>query len=63
VKTLAGVFKSGFKVENRKVAQSSAKWKAQAPTMTGQYDNLIKKGGNEDAAAEALFSVTKAGKF
>ena len=62
-KALAAVFKSGFKVEDRKVAQSIAKWKTQAPTMTGQYNNLIKKGGNEDTAAEALFGVTKAGKF
>ncbi|MFY9260216.1 MAG: c-type cytochrome [Gallionella sp.] len=62
-KALAAVFKSGFKVEDRKVAQSVAKWKSQAGTMTGQYDNLIKKGGNEEAAAEAVFAVVKAGKF
>jgi cytochrome c551/c552 len=60
---LATVLKSGFKVEDRKVAASVAKWKNQAGTMTGQYQNLIKKGGNEDAAAEALFEAVKAGKI
>ena len=62
-KTLAAVFKSGFKVEDRKVASSVAKWKSQAGTMTGQYENLIKKGGNEEAAAEAVFAAVKAGKL
>lgn len=62
-KTLAAVFKAGFKVEDRKVAQSSAKWKSQAGTMTGQYDNLIKKGGNEEAAAQAVFAAVKEGKI
>ena len=60
-KTLAGVFKSGFKVEDRKVAESSAKWKGQAAVMTGQYNSLIK--GHEDEAAEALFAAVKAGKL
>jgi cytochrome c551/c552 len=60
-KALAGVFKSGFKVEDRKVAQSVAKWKGQAAIMTGQYTSLIK--GHEDEAAEALFAAVKAGKL
>jgi cytochrome c551/c552 len=59
-KTLAGVFKSGFKVEDRKLA-SDAKWKAQAATMTGQFTSLIK--GHEDEAAEAVFAAVKAGKI
>lgn len=58
-KTLAGVFKSGFKVEDRKVASSVAKWKGQAAMMTGQFNTLIK--GHEDDAAEALFAAVKAG--
>jgi len=60
-KTLAGVFKSGFKVEDRKVAESNAKWKSQAATMTGQFTTLIK--GHEDEAAAALFDAVKAGKI
>lgn len=60
-KTLAGVFKSGFKVEDRKVAGSDDKWKKQAALMTGQFNTLIK--GHEDAAAEALFAAVKAGKI
>jgi cytochrome c551/c552 len=62
-KALAAVLKSGFKVEDRKVAQSTAKWKSQAGTMTGQYDALIKKGGNEEAAAEAVFAAVKEGRI
>jgi cytochrome c551/c552 len=60
-KTLAGVFKSGFAVENRKVAESNEKWKKQAALMTGQFNALIK--GHEDEAAEALFAAVKAGKI
>lgn len=60
-KTLAGVFKSGFKVEDRKVAGSNAKWKGQAAVMTGQFSTLIK--GHEDEAAEAVFAAVKAGKI
>lgn len=60
-KALAGVFKSGFKVEDRKVAGSNAKWKGQAAVMTGQFTSLIK--GHEDEAAEALFAAVKAGKI
>lgn len=60
-KTLAGVFKSGFAVENRKVASANDKWKKQAAIMTGQYTTLIK--GHEDEAAEALFAAVKAGKI
>ncbi len=60
-KTLAGVFKSGFAVENRKVASSDDKWKKQAAVMTSQYTTLIK--GHEDEAAEALFAAVKAGKL
>ena len=60
-KALAAVFKSGFKVEDRKVAEGNPKWKAQAAVMTGQYTSLIK--GHEDEAAEALFAAVKAGKI
>jgi len=60
-KTLAGVFKSGFKVEDRKVAAHNDKWKAQAAVMTGMFNSNIK--GHEDAAAEALFAAVKAGKI
>lgn len=60
-KTLAGVFKSGFKVEDRKVAGGNAKWKGQAALMTGQFNSLIK--GHEDEAAAALFAAVKAGKI
>lgn len=58
---LAKVFKAGFKVEDRKVAASNAKWKSQAATMTGQFGTLIK--GHEDEAAKALFEAVKAGKM
>jgi len=60
-KALAAVFKSGFKVEDRKVAAANAKWKAQAAVMTSQYTALIK--GHEEEAAEALFAAVKAGKI
>jgi cytochrome c551/c552 len=60
-KALAAVFKSGFKVEDRKIAGSNAKWKGQAAVMTSQYSTLIK--GHEDEAAEALFAAVKAGKI
>ncbi len=60
-KTLAAVFKSGFKVEDRKVAGSNDKWKKQAAVMTGQFNSLIK--GHEDEAATALFDAVKAGKI
>lgn len=60
-KALAAVFKSGFKVEDRKVAASNAKWKGQAAVMTGQFTTLIK--GHEDDAAAALFDAVKAGKI
>jgi cytochrome c551/c552 len=59
--TLAGVFKSGFKVEDRKVAGSNDKFKKQAAIMTAQYGTLIK--GHEDEAAAALFAAVKAGKI
>lgn len=58
---LAKVFKSGFKVEDRKIASSEPKYKAQAAIMTGQYNALIK--GHEDDAAKALFAAVKAGKI
>lgn len=61
--TLAAVLRSGFKVEDRKVAQFRAKWKSQAGTMTIQYNNLIKKGGNEEAAAEAVFAAVREGRI
>ena len=56
---LAAVFKSGFKVEDRKIANSEAKFKGQAGVMTGQFNTLIK--GHEDDAAKALFAAVKAG--
>jgi cytochrome c551/c552 len=58
---LAKVFKSGFKVEDRKIANSEPKYKSQASIMTGQYTSLIK--GHEDEAAKALFDAVKAGKM
>lgn len=60
-KALAAVFKSGFKVEDRKVAAADEKWKKQAAVMTGQFGTLIK--GHEDEAADALFAAVKAGKI
>jgi cytochrome c551/c552 len=59
--TLAKVFKSGFKVADRKIAQSEPKFKGQASTMTGMYSMYIK--GHEDDAAKALFAAVKAGKM
>jgi len=59
--TLAKVFKSGFKVEDRKVAQAEPKFKSQASTMTGMYGMYIK--GHEEDAAKALFAAVKAGKM
>lgn len=58
---LAKVFKAGFKVEDRKVAVSNAKWKGQANMMTGQFNSLIK--GHEDDAAKALFEAVKSGRM
>jgi len=58
---LEKVFKSGFKVEDRKVASTEPKFKAQAAIMTGQYNALIK--GHEDEAAKALFAAVKSGKM
>ncbi|HTN93042.1 MAG TPA: hypothetical protein VMJ33_00520 [Gallionella sp.] len=58
---LAAVFKSGFKVEDRKIASSEEKFKKQAAVMTGQYNTLIK--GHEDEAAKALFAAVKSGKI
>ncbi|MGA7595277.1 MAG: hypothetical protein WCA64_08770 [Gallionella sp.] len=58
---LAKVFKSGFKVEDRKIASSEPKYKNQATIMTGQYKSLIK--GHEDEAAKALFAAVKSGKM
>ncbi len=58
---LAAVFKSGFKVEDRKIASSEPKFKKQVALMTPQYNNLIK--GHEDEAAKALFDAVKAGKL
>jgi cytochrome c551/c552 len=58
---LASVFKSGFSVDDRKVAGSSAKWKSKTMLMTPQFNNLIK--GHEDEAAKALFAAVKAGKI
>ncbi len=58
---LAAVFKSGFKVEDRKLAGSDPKWKAKGALMTPQFNTLIK--GHEDEAAKALFDAVKAGKM
>jgi cytochrome c551/c552 len=58
---LAAVFKSGFKVEDRKIAGSEPKFKSKAAIMTPQFNNLIK--GHEDEAAKALFDAVKAGKM
>jgi cytochrome c551/c552 len=59
--TLAKVFKSGFKVEDRKIAMSEPKFKKQAATMTGMFNSKIK--GHEDEAAKALFDAVKSGKM
>lgn len=59
-KALAKVFKSGFKPADRKIAESSARWKGQSAIMTGQYDTLIK--GKDEAAAKAVFAAVNAGK-
>jgi cytochrome c551/c552 len=56
---LAKVFKDGFKVEERKIAGSDAKFKGQAAIMTTQFNTMIK--GHEDDAAKALFDAVKAG--
>ena len=58
---LAKVFKSGFKVEDRKIASSEPKYKKQTSIMTGQFNSLIK--GHEDEAAKALFAAVKSGKM
>lgn len=58
---LAAVFKSGFKVEDRKIASSDPKFKSKAALMTPQFNNLIK--GHEDDAAKALFDAVKSGKM
>jgi cytochrome c551/c552 len=58
---LAKVFKSGFKVEDRKIASSEPKYKSQASIMTGQFNSMIK--GHEDEAAKALFASVKSGKM
>ncbi len=58
---LAKVFKAGFKVEDRKIASTEPKFKAQASTMTGMFNTYIK--GHEDDAAKALFAAVKSGKM
>jgi len=58
---LAAVFKSGFKAEDRKIANSDPKYKKQEAIMTGQYNTMIK--GHEDEAAKALFAAVKSGKI
>ncbi len=58
---LAAVFKSGFKVSDRKMIQAEPKWKGRAGLMTGQYKKLIK--GHEDEAAKALFDAVARGKI
>jgi len=58
---LAKVFAEGFKVDDRKVAAGSSKWKHKAKMMTSQYNKLIK--GHEAEAAKALFAAVAAGKI
>jgi len=59
--TLAGVFKAGFKKEDRKVIAANSKWKGKAGIMTSQYKKAIK--GHEDEAAKALFDAVARGKI
>ncbi|MDQ6992774.1 MAG: hypothetical protein Q9M31_04815 [Mariprofundus sp.] len=59
--TLAAVFKGGFKVEDRKLANENSKWKKKAKLMTGQYKKSIR--GHEEEAAQALFAAVKRGKI
>ncbi|RMH49981.1 MAG: hypothetical protein D6682_08145 [Zetaproteobacteria bacterium] len=58
---LAAVFKSGFKVSDRKMIAADGKWKSRAGMMTGQYKKLIK--GHEEEAAKALFDAVARGKI
>ncbi len=58
---LAKVFLAGFKVSDRKIASTKAKFKHKAGLMTSQYNHLIK--GHEKAAAHALFMTVKNNKF
>ena len=58
---LAAVFKSGFKVEDRKIANSDPKYKSKAALMTPMFNSQIK--GHEDEAAKALFEAVKSGKM
>ena len=64
--TLAAVFESGFKVEDRKIAGDSnnplyGKYHKKAKTMTAQYKKLIKKANDKGKIsykelAELIFS-------
>jgi cytochrome c551/c552 len=58
---LAKVFKSGFKPEDRKIANSEPKFKSQEATMTPMFQTYIK--GHEEEAAKALFAAVKSGKM
>ncbi len=62
-KRLEMTFKGGFKVEDRVVAHYYPKWKSHAHLMTGQYEQHIKKGGREAAAAHYVFEVVRQGRF
>jgi cytochrome c551/c552 len=58
---LAAVFKSGFKVEDRRIAMSEPNFKGKASTMTLMYMTFIK--GHEEDAAKALFAAVKSGQM
>lgn len=57
---LAKVFKSGFKVEDRKFASDPA-FRSKVSIMSLMYMTHIK--GHEDDAAKALFAAVKSGKM
>jgi hypothetical protein len=58
---LAKVFKSGFKMEDRKIASTETKFKNKSSTMTLMYRTYIK--GHEDEAAKAIFDAVKSDKM
>jgi cytochrome c551/c552 len=57
---LAEVFKSGFKLSDRKFASAPA-FKSKASIMSLMFLQYIK--GHEDDAAKALFAAVKSGKM
>ena len=58
---LAKVFKSGFKLQDRKIASTETQFKNKSSTMTLMYRTYIK--GHEDEAAKAIFDATRSGKM